>query len=95
VVIYRATAVHDLALREELEDLADLRHAQLWFVVGDRRATGPRRLFTPHGMIDLVPDIAQRDVYLCGPDGLVSTSLKILRRLQVPRRQIHLDPFEL
>ena len=95
VVIYRATTVRELALRDELENLADRRHAQLWFVVGDRRAPGPRRLFTPRGMIELVPDIAQRDVYLCGPEGLVATSLKILRRLQVPRRQIHLDPFEL
>ena len=48
VVIYRASsAVHDLHLRDELEHLADLRHATLWFVVGDRRDPGPRRLFTP------------------------------------------------
>ena len=95
VVIYRATTVRELALREELEDLAHLRHASLWFVVGDRRDPGPRHLFTPRGMSELVPDIAERDVYLCGPDGLVATSLKLLRRLRVPRRQIHLDPFEL
>jgi ferredoxin-NADP reductase len=33
-------------------------------------------------------------VYLCGPDGLVTASIRVLRRLGVPRRQIHLDPFE-
>ncbi|MEV6926394.1 ferric reductase-like transmembrane domain-containing protein [Dactylosporangium sp. NPDC051485] len=95
VVIYRASAVHDLHLRHELEELAQLRHAQLWFVVGDRRDPGPRRLFTAAGMSDLVPDITERDVYLCGPDGLVEQSLQVLRRLRVPRRQVHLDPFEL
>ena len=95
VVIYRASAVHDLHLRHELEELAELRHATLWFVVGDRRDPGPRRLFTQIGMRELVPDIADRDVYLCGPDGLVEQSLAVLRRLRVPRRQIHLDPFEL
>ncbi|GGM75675.1 ferric reductase-like transmembrane domain-containing protein [Dactylosporangium sucinum] len=94
VVMYRASAVHDLHLRHELEHLAQLRHAQLWFVVGDRRDPGPRRLFTPGGMRELVPDIADRDVYLCGPDGLVEQSLHVLRRLRVPRRQVHLDPFE-
>ncbi|GAA0719163.1 ferric reductase-like transmembrane domain-containing protein [Dactylosporangium roseum] len=94
VVIYRAGAVHDLHLRHELEHLAELRHAELWFVVGDRRDPGPRRLFTPGGMRDLVPDITERDVYLCGPDGLVEQSLTVLRRVRVPRRQIHLDPFE-
>jgi predicted ferric reductase len=94
VLIYRASAVHDLHLRDELEHLAELRHATLWFVVGDRRDPGPRRLFTPIGMRELVPDIAERDIYLCGPDGLVTQSLQVLRRLRVPRRQIHLDPFE-
>ncbi|WP_238016030.1 ferric reductase-like transmembrane domain-containing protein [Dactylosporangium sp. AC04546] len=94
VVVYRASAVHDLHLRHELEQVAQLRHAQLWFVVGDRRDPGPRRLFTPAGMRELVPDIADRDVYLCGPDGLVEQSLQVLRRLRVPRRQVHLDPFE-
>jgi len=95
IVIYRASAVHDLHLRHELEHLAELRHATLWFVVGDRRDPGPRRLFTPAGMRELVPDITERDVYLCGPDGLVEQSLKVLRGLRVPRRQVHLDPFEI
>jgi ferredoxin-NADP reductase len=45
-------------------------------------------------MKELVPDVADRDIYLCGPDGLVEASLKVLRRLHVPRRQVHLDPFE-
>jgi ferredoxin-NADP reductase len=45
-------------------------------------------------MRELVPDIRHRDVYLCGPAGLVDISVATLRRLRVPRRQIHLDPFE-
>jgi predicted ferric reductase len=94
VVIYRARTVVDLALREELEHLAQTRHADIWFVVGSRRDPGPRQLLTPKGMLELVPDVARRDVYLCGPDGLVSASMRVLRRLGVPRRQIHLDPFE-
>jgi predicted ferric reductase len=94
VLIYRASTVNELALREELEQLAELRHATLWFVVGDRRDPGPRHLFTPRGMQELVPDIVERDVYLCGPDGLIQQSVKVMRRLRVPRRQVHLDPFE-
>ena len=95
VVLYRATTVRDLALREDLEHPPSMLHATLWFVVGDRRDAGPRHLFTPKGMLDLIPDIAERDVYLCGPDGLISSTMKVLRRLRVPRRQVHLDPFEL
>src|SRR6266508_180366 len=56
---------------------------------------GPRHLLSARGLHELVPDIARRDVYLCGPDGFISTSVRLLRRLGVPRHQIHLDPFEL
>jgi ferredoxin-NADP reductase len=33
-------------------------------------------------------------VYLCGPEGLINAAVALLKRLRVPRRQIHLDPFE-
>ena len=45
-------------------------------------------------MRELVPDARRRDVYMCGPDGLINISRRTLRRLRVPRQQIHLDPFE-
>jgi predicted ferric reductase len=94
VLLFRASSEADLTFREELDELADLRGARVWYVVGSRDDPGPRRAFSPRGMRELVPDVRRRDVYLCGPDGLIGTSLKTLRRLRVPRRQIHLDPFE-
>jgi ferredoxin-NADP reductase len=41
-----------------------------------------------------VPDVNRRDVYLCGPPGLVDTAVATLRELDVPDSQMHLDPFE-
>ena len=63
-------------------------------VIGSRDDPGPRRAFSPRGMRELVPDARRRDVYMCGPDGLINISRRTLRRLRVPRQQIHLDPFE-
>jgi predicted ferric reductase len=94
VVIYRARNEDELAFREELEWLAEERSAQVWYVLGGRDDPWPKQVFTQRGMRQLVPDVRRRDVYLCGPEGLVSTSVKTLRRMRVPRRQIHLDPFE-
>jgi predicted ferric reductase len=95
VVIYRSTDADNLMLRQELDWLARLREAHVWYVTGPRTAPEARRMFTRGGLRRLVPDVTRRDVYLCGPTGLVLASLRLLHRAGVPQEQIHLDPFEL
>jgi predicted ferric reductase len=94
IVIYRAGRPDELVFREELAELAERRDAWVRFIVGSRSDPGPRRLFTPNGLLGLVPDVNRRDVYLCGPPGLVAAAVATLRALEVPDSQLHLDPFE-
>ncbi len=94
VLLFRASTEAELTFRHELDELADERGVRVWYIVGSRDEPGPRRAFSPKGMRELVPDVRRRDVYMCGPDGLLAGSRRTLRRLRVPRRQIHLDPFE-
>ncbi|MFK3981938.1 ferric reductase-like transmembrane domain-containing protein [Micromonospora sp. NPDC050397] len=93
-LIYRASTPDDLLLRRELDWLAESRETDLWYVVGSRDDPGPRQVLNPRGLRRLVPDLTDRDVYLCGPSGLVRESVRALRRAGVPRRQIHLASFE-
>ena len=93
IVMYRASSAEDLIFREELDFLADQRDIEIFYVVGSRTDPGPRDVMTPKGLRRLVPDISRRDVYLCGPPGLMEAAVDILHRLRVPKRQIHLDPF--
>ena len=95
VVVYRASRAADLIFRGELEHLAEARGASVVYVIGARDDPGPRSVISPHGLRRLVPDIHRRDVYLCGPEGLVRSAQSALRTLRVSRRQIHVDPFEL
>jgi ferredoxin-NADP reductase len=39
--------------------------------------------------------VAGRDVYLCGPPGMMTAVLRTLRELGVPRPQIHFERFSL
>jgi ferredoxin-NADP reductase len=94
IVIYRASRPDELVFRGELEELAEKRDAWVRYIVGSRNDAGPRRLFTPDGLLGLVPDVSRRDVYLCGPPGLVGAAVGTLRELDVPDSQLHLDPFE-
>jgi predicted ferric reductase len=52
-------------------------------------------VLTAPGLARLAPGIAERDVYLCGPPGLVRRVGAELRKAGVRDRHVHLDPFEL
>ncbi|MBU0915657.1 MAG: 2Fe-2S iron-sulfur cluster binding domain-containing protein [Gammaproteobacteria bacterium] len=41
------------------------------------------------------PDVAERHVYLCGPDGFMQKMLQALKALGVPARHIHTERFEM
>ncbi|MEH0842201.1 ferric reductase-like transmembrane domain-containing protein [Micromonospora sp. CPCC 205711] len=94
-LIYRARTPVDVLLHHELDWLAQARQTSVWYVIGSRDDPGPRQVMSPAGLRKLVPDLPRRDVYLCGPAGLVAQSVRVLREAGVPRRQIHLATFEL
>jgi ferredoxin-NADP reductase len=42
-----------------------------------------------------VPDITDRDVFVCGPPPMTESVLRSLRALKVPRHQVHAERFSL
>ncbi|WP_408057855.1 ferredoxin reductase family protein [Streptomyces violaceus] len=91
VVIYRVATDQDAVLYGELRDLALAKGAELHLVTGP---PVPDRL-APRELARLVPDIAGRDVYLCGPPPMMNAVLGSLRELDVPKAQIHFERFSL
>ncbi|AVV44939.1 ferredoxin reductase family protein [Streptomyces sp. ID05-04B] len=91
VVIYRVAGERDAVLYDELHQLALAKGAELHLVTGP---PVPDRL-APRELSALVPDIAQRDVFLCGPPPMMNAVLGTLRELGVPRPQIHFERFSL
>ena len=92
--VYRTRDVGDAALVEELQALARERGFSLHIVSG-RRSDGTRRAdpLGPDAILDVVPDAADRDVFLCGPDGLMERTRRNLLGLGVPPERIHLEAF--
>jgi predicted ferric reductase len=92
--LYRTRDTGEAALVEEVEQLAAQRGFALRLLTG-RRPDGTSRpdpLGAP-SIRALVPDVADRDVYLCGPDGLMERTRRSLLRLGVPPERIHLEAF--
>jgi len=95
VVLYRAMSEDDLILRDELHALAARRGFALHEVVGDHRTEEGSRLLGAEHLRELVPDLGERDVFLCGPPGLADAVKRQVRRAGVPRRRIHSERFAL
>jgi predicted ferric reductase len=89
-VVYRALRPEDQVLRAELDELARRRGAELHYVVGDDRAG---EVLSPDHLLRLVPDIAARDVYVCGTPAMTDAARASLARAGVPRRQIVTERF--
>ena len=58
------------------------------YAVGDHRDPCHRHLLSPQHLRELVPDIATRDVFLCGPPAMAGATVRALRRAGVAREQI-------
>ncbi len=95
VVIHRVLADGDAVFRSELAELAARRQLAVHYVVGDHTAEEGQGLLTTAHLRELVPDIAERDVYLCGPPGMVAWMLPNIRRAGVARRRLHVERFAL
>jgi predicted ferric reductase len=88
-VIVRASTPADLVLHDELRDLVGRRNGALHEMVG------PRADVPLHADVvrRLVPDIAERSVFLCGPEGFVKSFITVARALGVTPHRIHHEQF--
>ncbi len=94
VLLYRAGHVRDLALRHELDLLAQAAGLRVVYLVGHRSDLG-RDPLSAAALLRLVPDVRSRDIYVCGPAGMAHNVLRAMRELRVPVRQLHSEDFEM
>ena len=92
-LIYRYR--RDPLFRDELEQIAERRGVDLQLLPGSRAREDS---WVAHGddlgeLLRLVPDVAERDVYLCGPVAWIASVRRSLRAAGVSRRQIHTEDF--
>lgn len=91
VLLYRAHSVEHLALVPELALMPGMTVIP---VLGRRRELGHDPL-SAQAIAALVPDVKEREVFICGPVGLALQMESVLRRLRVPLRFIHREELSL
>ncbi|MFC7593949.1 ferric reductase-like transmembrane domain-containing protein [Terrabacter sp. GCM10028922] len=100
VVIYRVGTQADIVLGDELLDLAHSRGGRVVAVVGhrnrDRTSWLPAdssHLGDAEALTRIVPDIAERDVYVCGHPAWMDSVITAAHQAGVPRQAVHHERF--
>ena len=89
VVVLRAPTAEDVIFHREIAPLVQARDGRLHVLVGSRHEVrlDSRRL------AKLVPDISERDVYVCGPEAFADRIAAASRRLGVSHDRVHSESF--
>ena len=90
MLLYRAEKREQLVFRAELDALAARRRARVVYLLGK-----DRNLLSAPSLTRLVPRLADRDVFLCGPPGLSAAVRASLHRAGLPPAQLHEERFAL
>jgi predicted ferric reductase len=90
-LLYRVSRPNDVVFRVELEQIAHQRGAEIIWMIGP--STDPALAMTGATLRRLVPDVAERDVYLCASPGLSQAVRTALKDAGLPGRQLHEEAF--
>lgn len=93
IVLYRVRSEQEAVLLNEVSALVKARGGRLHLLTG-RTGEGARP-FDPQALGAAIPDITQRDVYVCGPPAMTDAVLESLRKLGVPNQQVHAEKFSM
>jgi predicted ferric reductase len=88
-VLYRVVSEDDVIFRDELAE----RRVQV--IAGDHGTEAGADLLSPAHLRELVPDLHDRDVFVCGPPAMAQAISRNVRRAGVPRRHVHTERFAL
>lgn len=93
IVIVRVSQESHVAHRGELEQLVASRGGRLVILAGPRAWFAKNDPFQADTLRREIPDIASRDVFLCGPSAMESAVVSGMRKAGVPTNRIHLENF--
>ncbi len=96
-VLYRAHSEADLVFKKEIDAISAHHGVRVDYLVphAGGRQSSRDSWFSPATMGRLVPDIADRVVYVCGPPGMTTAVRTSLQALGVRRDQIRSEAFRL
>lgn len=95
--MHRVRTRNEAVFQTEFEDLAVTRGLRTVLVPGPRDGTSWAPIGSPGNggtaLRHLVPDIAEREVFVCGPDAWMDAALTAAQQASVPVERLHAEHF--
>jgi predicted ferric reductase len=92
-LLYRVARQHDILFGEELRRFYDAG-VDIRILVDDQIGDDRTDSLGIPALRRLMPDLASRDVFLCGPPAFIDALTSRIRRIGVPRSRIHHERFD-
>ena len=89
VVLLRASSEEELLLGKEVMELARARGGRVLGAFGSRH----RLTLDPHTLRANIPDLPERDVFICGPEPFTKSVARAARRAGVAPERLHVEGF--
>lgn len=94
VLLYGNKTKPEIIFKAELDKLSKQLAMPIYHILSDQ--PGPSGGYIDAAKITkLVPDVAEREVFLCGPPAMMQSVLQALAELGVPQNQVHYERFAL
>lgn len=88
-ILYRASNESELVLRKELDELSDRIGARVHYLVGSRQ----EHTMSYEYLKKFVPNFQDSEVFICGPEGLVSAVKEAAKKAGIPKNRFHDEAF--
>jgi len=90
ILLYGNKTENDIVFKDELQNLAPQGH----YVLSEKTNGNFESGYIDEAKIKkFVPDLKERDIYICGPVGMMSAVTSILKNLGISKSQIHFEKF--
>ena len=94
ILLYRVNRRADIVFANELDDLASRKGLEVHYLVGTEIGDDRTDQLGIPAIGRLVPDVNERDCFVCGPPALVDVVCRRLHAIGVPPASVHFERFE-
>ncbi len=95
-LLYGNREKKDIVFEQEMDNLTKQHPARVIHVLSEEPGfTGERGYVDEEKIKRLVPDLASRDIYICGPPPMMKAIIQTLNKLDVKSARLHFEKFSL